>query len=211
MEPIHRFSELTEDWEYFMKRLGFKSGLPLILVDMVRLPYRHLKFEILARSLLIPFPEWQPKIKIDIRPFERADLDFARQIDRPSEAKLCARRLDLGHRGLIAFCEGQPAGYSWGSTDTQTQLERVHIALEQGDVLCSDAFTAPAFRGRGIQTGLTLARFHLFGNLGCRRAVSYIEIRNHASLAVWKRKYGSQVIGSIDYLRIGSWNRVRYT
>ena len=211
MQIMNRLAELTEDWEYLTKRQGFRTSLPLILVDIARLPYRHLRFKILARSLLDPFPVWQPKIRLSIRPFELDDLDVVRQIDRPSEANLCARRLDQGHRGLIAFFEGRPAGYSWGSTDTQTQLERVHLELDPGDVLCSDAFTAPAFRGQGIQTALTLARFHLFRYLGCRRAVSYIEVRNIPSLAVWERKFNSQRIGTIDFTRIGSWSRVRYT
>ncbi len=210
MKPISRLSELTEDWKHYIHRDGFPSALPLIATEIAKLPYRHIKFVVVARSLLDPFPDWQPKTQLVIRPFETADLDLVRRIDRPSEARLCMHRLAQGHKGLMAFCDGQPAGYAWGSTDTHTRLERVHPKLFPGDVLCTDSFTSPVFRGMGIQTALTLARLFLFREQGYCRVISYIEVRNSPSLAVWQRKFNSQTIGSIDFKRIGPWYRVRY-
>jgi RimJ/RimL family protein N-acetyltransferase len=210
MKPIIRLSELTEDWKYVTRRDGFMSSMSLVLTDIVRLPYRHLRFYILARSLLEPFSDYQPKANLQIRPFEESDLEYVRQIDRPSEAMLCARRLAQGQKGLVAFCDGQPVGYAWGSTDTHTRLERVHPKLCPGDVLCTDSYTSPLFRGVGIQTALTLARFYLFRELGFNRVISYIEVSNTPSLAVWQRKFTSQSIGTIDFKRIGPWYRVRY-
>lgn len=210
MRIIRRLSEFIEDWIYFIKRDGLKPGLSLIVSDLAQLPYRRLRFVILARSLLDPFPGWLPKAQLLIRPFEQSDLDFVRQIDRSSEARLCAQRLVEGHKGLIAFCEGQPVGYTWGSTDIDTQLERVHPQLSSGDFLCTDSYTSPAFRGRGIQTALTLARFDLFRELGYRRAISYIEINNKPSLTVWQKKFNSQTIGYIDFTRVGPWYKIRY-
>jgi RimJ/RimL family protein N-acetyltransferase len=211
MKPIRRFLELTEDWRHFAKRDGLKSSLALITSDIARLPLRHLKFVIAARSLTDPFPDIKPGIELFIRPFSQDDLDLVRQIDRPSEARLCAQRLAQGHIGLIAFFKDQPAGYAWGSTDIHTRLERVHPPLTPGDVLCTDSYTSPTFRGKGIQTALTLARFHLFRELGYCRAICTIEERNKPSLAVWQRKLNSQVIGYIDFRRIGPWYRIRYS
>jgi GNAT superfamily N-acetyltransferase len=211
VDPIRRLFEFTEDWEYFIGRDGFKSSVPLILSDVARLPYRHLRFLLFAHSLLDPFiDDWQPKIKLLIRPFDQADLEWVRQIDRPSEARLCAQRMAQGQHGLVAFYDGQLAGYTWGSTDILSRLERVHPKLCPGDVLCTDSYTFPGFRGQGIQTALTLARFRLFQELGHCRAISYIEIRNKPSLAVWQRKLNSQIIGTIDFSRFGPWYRVRY-
>jgi RimJ/RimL family protein N-acetyltransferase len=211
MPPISRLFELTEDWEYFTRRDGFKASLPIILSDVVRLPYRHLKFVILARSLNDPIPMLQPKYNITIRPFEQADLEFVRQIDRPSEARLSALRLEQGHKGLMAFCDEQPAGYTWGSTDIHTQQERVHPKLCPGDFLCTDSYTVPTFRGRGVQTTLTLARFNLFRELGYTRAISTIDVHNTPSLAVWQRKLNSQIVGYIDFIRVGPWYRIQYS
>jgi GNAT superfamily N-acetyltransferase len=174
------------------------------------LPYRHLRFVLLSRSLFEPLPEWQAKIKLLIRPFEQADVDGVRRIDRPSEARLCAQRLAQGHKGLAAFWDGQMVGYTWGSTDSYTSLERVHPTLSHGDFLCTDSYTAPKFRGQGIQTALTLARFKWFRELGYRQAISYIEVHNVSSLAVWQRKLNSQTIGTINFMRLGPWYRVQY-
>ena len=210
MKPISRLTELTEDWVYFTERDGLKSSLSIIVSDITKLPYRHLRFVIVARSLLDPFPNWQPKIQLSIRLFEQADLDLIRQIDRPSEARLCENRLAQGHKGLVAFNNGRLTGYAWGSTDTTTRLERVHPKLYPGDVLFTDSYTSPAFRSQGIQTALTFARLQLFRELEYCRAISYIEVRNSPSLAVWQRKFNGQIIGTIDFKRIGPWYRVQY-
>jgi GNAT superfamily N-acetyltransferase len=210
MEPINRLSELIEDWKFYTQRDGLRSAILAIGSELARLPYRHLQFVILARSLIQPLPDPQPKVAIEIRPFTQVDPELARLIDRPSEARLCARRLDRGHKGLFAFIQDKPAGYAWGCSEVDPDLERVRLKLELGDVLCTDVYTTPVFRGQGVQTALTLARFRLFRDLGFRRAISYIEVNNGPSLAVWQRKLGSMTIGEVDFLRIGPWYRVRF-
>lgn len=210
MGNLDRLLELAEDWKYFSQSAGLRTAVQHFLLDIARLPYRHLKFVVLACSLDAPAPVWQLPKQLLIRSFEKADLDLVRIIDRPSEARLSAKRLSQGDSGFVAFWDAKPAGYSWGSPDLSTQLERVHPKLLPGDVLFTDAFTAPALRGKGIQTALTLARLNLFRELGYRRAISYIESQNSPSLAVWQRKFTSQVVGRIDFLRIGAWYKVQY-
>ena len=210
MESISRLSELIEDWKFFAEREGMRSSLPLILSDIAMLPYRHLHFLVLAHPLQDPIAEWKPKIELIIRLFSQTDLNLVRHIDRPSEARLCARRLELGHVGLVAFYEGRLAGYTWGTMDLSTKIERVHPRLEAGDFLCTDSFTFPAYRGCGVQTALTLSRFQKFGEMGYSRAVCCIDVRNKPSLAVWQRKVNSSVIGTIDFMRIGSMYNIRY-
>jgi GNAT superfamily N-acetyltransferase len=209
MQPFDRLAELIEDWSCLIQRDGARSALPAVGAEIARLPYRHLRFLIVACSLTAPLPDLQPKLPLEIRPFEQADLEFVRQADRPSEARACARRLERGHAGLVALHQGQMAGYAWACTEVNPSLERVQLTLAHGDVLCVDAYTAPAFRGNGVQTALALARFRLFGGLGYQRALAYIERRNSPSLAVW-RKLGGQGIGEIEFRRIGPWRRVRY-
>jgi GNAT superfamily N-acetyltransferase len=210
MQWSNRLAELVKDWGYVVRRDGWRSTLPIIWQEIAGLPYRHSQFIIVARSLKEPLPDLKPKLELEIRPFEPGDMKLVRYIDRPSEARACARRLEHGHKGLIALYKGQPAGYAWGCTEIDPTLERVELKLEPGDVLCVDAYTAPAFRGKGIQTTLSLARFRLFRDLGYRRAIAYIERHNDPSLAVW-RKVGSQEVSRIDFVRIGPWRRTRYS
>jgi GNAT superfamily N-acetyltransferase len=211
LQWISRLAEFIEDWNYLIRRDGWRGALPAIGQELVRLPYRHMKFFIVARSLLDPLPDLQPKTAFEIREFGSADLDLVRHMDRPSEARLCARRLAHGHKGLLALHKGQPAGYAWASDKVELTLERVHLKLKPGDMICVDAYTFPAFRRQGVQTALALARFRLFRDMGYQRAVTYIEVRNYPSLHVWQKKMGSQVIGHVEFVRIGPWRQLRYS
>lgn len=210
MQPLDRLAEFIEDWKFLARRDGLFHALPVIGLDIARLPYRHMRFLVFAYLLGGPLPDLRSRIELEFRPFELADVKRVRALDRPSEARLCARRLERGHSGLVALHAGLLAGYAWGCDEVNPELERVPIRLEPGDVLCTDVFTAPALRGRGVQTALTLARFRLFADLGYRRAVCYIEERNTPSLAVWKRKLGSPVVDQLSFTRIGAWYRVRF-
>ena len=210
MRLINRFAELFNDWIVLIQRHGAISALPSIGLEVTYLPYRHLKFHILEYSLGDKLPDCQPKIPLEIRSFQPHDIELVRQIDRPSEARQCALRLESGYNGLVALYHNQLAGYAWGCAKINPQLERVHVQFNPGDVLCNDAFTNPVFRGQGVQTALTLARFRLFRDLGYCRAICYIEFRNAPSLAVWQKKLGGQITGSIDFLRIGPWYRICY-
>lgn len=205
MNPIHQLIAYAEDWRYLIRRDGLISAMPVVSLDFARLPYRHMKLIILARSLKEQLPDLQPKIPLVIRPFEKADLKLIQKINRPSEARLCARRLARGHYGFIAMNHSQVVGHAWGYTEIDKQLERVPLRLADGDILCNDAFTIPTYRGCGVQTALTLARMHLFQELGFRRAICYIEDHNVPSIDVWQRKLNSSIIGRIDFKRIGPW------
>jgi len=200
MQWPERLKELGEDWVYRLKRDGWAWGMRQAFADALALPYRHLQFVIVARSLLEPLPDFQPEIPLDIRPFQTADLNFVRRRHLPSEAKLCQQRMRRGDYGLTACYQGETAGYAWACVDTN--LERVTLKLLPGDALCTDAFTAPNFRQKGVQTALTVARLQLLQDKGYKRAIAYIETRNHPSLAVW-RKLGAKVISRIDFKRIG--------
>jgi ribosomal protein S18 acetylase RimI-like enzyme len=209
MNPINRLVELFEDWNFLLTREGLITTIPLVAMEIARLPYRYLKFLIFTRSLDDPLPELQPKMPLEIRPFTESDLKFASDINRPSEAKLCASRLARGHLGLIAMNHVQVAGYAWGCAVIDGQVERIRLRLENTEILCIDAFTAPSYRGQGVQTALTLARLHLFQDLGYKRALCYIEEHNSPSIAVWQQKLNSSIIGRIDFKRFGPWYRVK--
>jgi GNAT superfamily N-acetyltransferase len=197
-----------QDWSYSVRRDGWRSALSYTIDDILALPYHHTKFVVMARSLLEPLPELKPKIALEIREFEAADLDQVRRINRPSEARICAQRLDRGHRGVVAQYEGQVIGYGWGCTEMS--LERMPVQLGSSEILCTDAYTAPAFRGKGVQTVLMLARMQMFRDLGYNRILTCIIEDNYPSLAVW-RKVDSQVVQRGDFRRIGPWRQVRYS
>jgi len=209
MHAFSRLAELFEDWKYLFRQDGAMSALSAVALDVARLPYKQLRLLILMRSLAKPLPDIKSKIHLEIFRFETPHLELVRAIDRPSHANLCERHLAHEHHGLIALYKGLAAGYAWGYRPVDTELERVHLQLEPGIILCDDAYTAPALRGRGVQTALTLARFQIFRDLGYSQSVCYIDVQNRPSLAVWQRKFDAQTAGEINFLRVGAWYRVR--
>jgi GNAT superfamily N-acetyltransferase len=207
---VGRLKELIEDWCFLFQRGERWAAALTILRELAQLPYRHMRFVIVNRSLTDPLPDLQPRIALEVRDFSWADVELVRHVHRPSEARLCARRLERGHIGVVAFHRGQPAGYAWASSQMDPNLERVNIELQPRDAFCVDAYTAPAFRGQGVQTALAIARLRRLRDLGFLSMLAYIEEGNNPSLAVWQRKLGGQVVGHMDFLRIGPWRRVHY-
>jgi GNAT superfamily N-acetyltransferase len=208
MNSIARFIELTADWRWLARRYGLKAALPVIAGELAGLPYRRLRFLLLRRSLVSPFPPVYPQMELEIRRFEARDLPGAARIHRPSEARLCQRRLEAGHIGLAALHAGQLAGYAWASSANDAGLERVPLTLAPGEALCTDAYTAPDVRRLGVQSALTLARFQLLKGLGFKDALSYILFANKPSLVVWQKKLGSELVGDFTFIRFGPWIKI---
>jgi len=204
-----RLIELIKDWFYLIGHRGLKSALPEIIKSILHLPYRHMKFLVFERSLLDLIPSYNHKIDLEIREFKANDLVLIQNINRPSEVNLCARRLKSGHRGFIALLDNQVVGYAWACSKIEPKVEKIRDKIGSGEVLCVDAYTFPALRGKGVHTALTLARLRLFQELGFLRAIADIEVNNLASQAVWK-KLGGKVRGYLDYKRIGTWRKISY-
>ena len=131
MNPIERLAELIEDWRFLIRRDGLISTMPLVTKEIAQLPYRHLMFWIFARSLDEPLPVLPPKLPIEIRSFKETDLKLIKEVNRPSEARLCAQRLERRHYGLIAMNQLQVAGYAWGCAEIDPQMEQFPLRLNR--------------------------------------------------------------------------------
>lgn len=206
---FNRMSELIQDWRFLIRCDGWKAAWRQIGRDVISLPYRKIEFVVVARPLTQPIPDARSQVPVQVRSFTTADLDFVRREHLPSEACLCAQRLAHGHDGIAAYINGQIVGYAWSCTDAS--LERVALRFTPGDVLFTDAFTAPSARGQGVQTVLSAARLRAAQEKGHQRVIAYIEIHNAPSLAVWQKKMGAAVIARITFTRIGFWRKTTYT
>jgi GNAT superfamily N-acetyltransferase len=205
----HRLAELTEDWIYYYKIYPWRQSIPEIAKEVLQLPFRHIHYLVFARFLTKSLPEISVDSSIEIRKFEPRDVPEVAVINRPSEAKLCTKRLARGHLGVSAIHTDKLVGYAWACTNIDPVLERVRIALKPFEFLCTDSFTSLDYRGRGVQTLLTMERFRMLHELGYERAICFIKKDNLPSIAVWK-KLGGQIVGKIDFIRIGRWRYSRY-
>lgn len=203
IKPYDRLAQLVEDWKYYFKRKSLKQAVRMMAKEALQLPCRHIRYLIIARSLLDPFPELSDPDLV-IRMFDPSDLTGVAEIDRPSEARMYARRLASGQIGVAALYNQKLIGFAWASKKVDLDIERFNLKLEPSDFLCTDAFTAPVHRRSGVQKLLILERLKIFHGLGSKRAVCYIETSNLPSLKAW-RKLGGYVMGEIDYYRFGIW------
>lgn len=195
------------DWGFLARRDGCR---PLIskVRDVVRtLPRRRLEYIVMGVPLDSSFSAPARPENIEIRPFIPSDLDFVRREHLPSEAAMCGRRLAVGQEGLTAVLESEPAGYAWLCRNDA--LERVDLPVKSDEVMFTDAFTAPRFRGRGVNTSLALASLQRARKLGCSRLIGYIEAGNGASLYVWLGKMGGRVFQRLEFERIWARRRTR--
>jgi GNAT superfamily N-acetyltransferase len=211
MTWLQRLAELGQDWVHLVRRCGWRLALPRIGRDLAGLPYRRIRFLVLARPLLEPVAAFQPKTPLQIREFTPADLELVSQINRLSEVKQCARRLARQHRGLVVLIGDQPAGYAWCLDRIDPALERMHLQLEAGDIYFTDAYVAPAYRGLGVHTAMVLARLRLARRLGYGRLITCVREDNQVALSVWRKMLGVQVTANYDFVRIGPlrWGRYR--
>lgn len=205
----HRLAELIEDWDFYFKIYPWPKSLLKISNELMQLPFRHIHYKVYACSVVEPVPKVRFDDSFVIRRFTFQDVPEVAKINRPSEARLCAKHLTNGHIGFSVLNNGKLAGYAWAYTKFYPDIDRFNIYLEPLDFLCNDAFTSPSFRGRGIQTSLVLARLNFFRELGYQRAICFIRRRNQPSIRVWK-KFGGVCIGDIDYFRIGNWRWKEY-
>lgn len=204
---IYRLIELMIDWKHLTTREGLKSTWITILRELPHLPYRRIEYVFLACPLSAPIAEIESKLAIEIRPFLESDLGYVRQEFLPSEANMCNRRLKTGHRGLVAASNSDTVGYCWLCTDDD--LERVDLPIQPGDILITDSFTSPSVRGKGVHTQIGVAALRYAKRLKFKRLIMYIQANNAPSLAVWRKKMGAEVIGHIDFKKIGFRCRTR--
>ncbi len=204
---IRRLHELWSDWVYMVGKEGWERGGKYFFRSLLRMPYRHLKFTLFARSLSEPIQANGERGLYEIRSFESADLDFVRKIHLPSEAKLCEKRLKAGHYGLVASLNENAVAYIWLCTDDS--LERLKLPMSPDDLLLTDLFTTSEFRGKGIGSELACASLRMAQDMRFKRVLVYILNNNGPSLALWQRKMGAKIIGEIDFKRWGFWRKYR--
>ena len=79
--------------------------------------------------------------------------------------------------------------------------------MAPGDAYLFDAFTLPAYRGRGIALTLCTRQLHYLAQAGYRRAIRATLPENRAAVAMHTRA-GFRPIGMVVRFRIGPWQKI---
>ncbi len=195
-----------------------------LLVRLCR-PVGEVAVEILlAKDLSADIPPHTARVPIVIRRLDERDVPWiaaemaradARDRDmiglaHASEASLRAHfseRLRRGDKGFIALCDGMLAHVNWTCLDWAEALPGMPIVLDPGEVCTTDAFTLPAWRGKGIHEAVLSEMLRSAARAGNRRAFTLVDLENARSRRGVLRT-GWQTYGVAFYIKPRGCDRI---
>jgi len=200
-----KFTRLFDDLQARAQRDGWRHTGRWMVETLVSLPHRRIEYTVFARSLLEPLPGPEPRMAVCLRPATEADLARFTGLVPPSEQRHFGRRLANGRRCFLALDGENLAAYCWASTEIRFEIDNLELPLQPGDVYVDDAYTVPAYRRKGIQTAVHLYRLGYMRDLGCRRAILIVDVKNTASQRLI-RKLGYREADHLSFRRV-FWKR----
>jgi len=145
-----------------------------------------------------------PRIAVEWTALTEKDVPLIRRAHpKLPEAEL-RRRWREGQECIGGWVDGSLAHVRWESA-RRAYLPYLRRAFEPlaGDTLVVDAFTRPAFRGRGIHSQSTAFTFDRARERGFTRSITMVAWWNAAALRVLQQKAGREVAGTVGYWQIG--------
>lgn len=118
------------------------------------------------------------------------------------------RRLRGGQACAVARQGTDVVAYCW-MAPTPVWVEEIANAVvpAPGEVYFYDAFTIPAWRGRGLFFGLLSRLLALAHNRGFRRGLIFVDTRNRASRRVIE-KAGFEIVHAVSRLELCGFTRL---
>jgi len=165
------------------------------------------EFAVFARDLHVDSPDEAADPSLQWSDLSASTIPLLTEID-PAFGEAEIDRLQReGQYCRLCWLEGNLVHYRWDTTRPAylSYLDRWYRPLP-GDVLTSWLYTAPHYRGRGIQRAShadireqALAR-------GCRWSLGIVAVWNVPSLRT-NEHTGRRRVGTIGYVAIGHWRR----
>lgn len=168
------------------------------------------QYLVLARELGPTLPRLIGRDTLEWALLTPADAPLVRAVNPFVAESEVRERLRDGHDCLLLTRAGVPVYYRW-DTSRPVYLPYLSITLRpsDGELFTIEAFTHPAFRGRGIHsfaTGLVLERAR---RRGLRRSVTLIAWWNVPARRVALEKAERTVVGTVSRHGIGPWRSHR--
>jgi ribosomal protein S18 acetylase RimI-like enzyme len=197
-------TKLSQDLPAKLRQSGLWSASRWLIQYLASVPYEHIDFDIFVRSLEEPLPVVLPRRSLTMRLATEADLLRLRDLVLPSEYQHFVRRLAHGRFCFLAFPADNPAdlaAYCWAATQIDPDIDKLVLALPEGVAYVDDAYTSPAYRRQGIQTAIHLFRLDYLQQLGYKRAILIVDVKNRPSQTL-ARNLGYRKIGRTTFLRL---------
>jgi len=164
------------------------------------------EYLVYVKDLRLPLPEVPAHESLRWTCFTEAQIDRVLAINAAlSEAEI-RRRLKEGQECLLCWIGESLVYYRWDATASPylPYLGKT-LRLLQGDINATDAFTHPAFRGRGIHAASTIVVLHRARDLGLSRFITAAAWWNAPALRVNLQKSGHTVVGTVGFWNAGVW------
>jgi ribosomal protein S18 acetylase RimI-like enzyme len=197
-------TKFRKDLQTTLHRQGWLSAGRWLLRYLATVPYEHINFIVLARSLQDHPPVPLPPIPLTMRLATQADLPYLQALVLPSEYDYFVRRLEHGRLCFLAFLaenSRELVAYRWATTEIDPGIDALIMDLPPGSAYIDDVYTAPAQRRQNIQAALYSFCLQYFQDLGYEQFIAIIDVKNLASQAL-AQKRGYQPIGRASFLRI---------
>ena len=183
------------------------EGFPVFWFKLLSALGVYRRLFILARPLAEPIGEFVPEVPVVVGMLTRAEVDAYVALRPEAESAAIVGRFDSGCLCFVARHEGRAVGACWIATG---RAYSAHLAcdlpLSAGDAYLFDAYTLPAYRGRGVAPALCAHQLRYCRDAGWRRAIRATSPENRAALRA-HAKSGFRAAAVIGRVMIGSWRR----
>jgi GNAT superfamily N-acetyltransferase len=161
---------------------------------------------VFVKDLRSPLPEVPAHESIRWTPFTEAQIDRVLAINPAVSEVEIRRRLKEGQECLLCWIGESLVHYRWyAPASPYLPYLGKTLRLSQGDINGTDAWTHPAFRGRGITAASTIVVLHRARDLGLSRLISIAAWWNAPALRVCLQKTGHSVAGTVGFWNAGLW------
>jgi RimJ/RimL family protein N-acetyltransferase len=146
------------------------------------------------KDLQQPLTPFQPKVPMAIELAEPSQMDELGTLFHPDDLEEAAEaaeayraRFDVGAVCFVARVDGRIVAVDWLRVGAAVGIAEVPMVLQDDEVYGSDAYTAEAWRGRGIHPALNHAMLKYAQHRGYRIAYTTALADNASSLATLRR------------------------
>ena len=162
------------------------------------------EYLVFVKDLRLPLPDVPAHESLRWTAFTEAQIDRVLAINPALAEAEIRRRLREGQECLLAWIGESLVHYRWDATASPylPYLGKT-LRLSQGDINVTDAFTHPAFRGRGITAASTIVVLHRARDLGLSRFITIAAWWNAPVLRVILQKTGHSVVGTVGFWNAG--------
>jgi hypothetical protein len=163
------------------------------------------EFLVLVGDLRVPARELPPDRSVRWTTLTETDIPQVCGLHPAISEAGIRRRLEEGQECLLGWIDGSLAHYRWDTArSTYVRSFRRTFRLFEGDLLTTETFAHPSFRGRGLHsrsTGMVLRRAR---DRGLRRSITFVAWWNAPSLRS-NHKAGRTIVGTLGRWTIGPW------